>query len=71
MLNKGCTGSSESTLVKMPHCLKSHALTHIMLCFSFVQDQFFYDMKGGGEKRKGGGQDKQNKRQKGERRRFF
>ena len=23
-LNRGCTGSSESTLVKMPHCWKSH-----------------------------------------------
>ena len=25
-LNGGCRGSSESTLVKMPHCWKSHAL---------------------------------------------
>ena len=25
----GCTGSSESTHVKMPHCWKSHALAHI------------------------------------------
>ena len=25
----GCTGSSESTLVKMPHCLKSHVTAHI------------------------------------------
>ena len=25
----GCTGSSESTLVKMPHCLKSHVAAHI------------------------------------------
>ena len=24
-LKGGCTGSSESTLVKMPHCWKSHA----------------------------------------------
>ena len=23
-LKRGCTGSSESTLVKMPHCWKSH-----------------------------------------------
>ena len=28
-LKGGCTGSSESTLVKMPHCLKSHAAAHI------------------------------------------
>ena len=26
----GCTGSSESTLVKMPHCWKSHDTDHIM-----------------------------------------
>ena len=25
-LNGGCRGSSESTLVKMPHCWKSHAM---------------------------------------------
>ena len=24
----GCTGSSESTLVKIPHCLKSHVVAH-------------------------------------------
>ena len=24
-LKRGCTGSSESTLVKLPHCWKSHA----------------------------------------------
>ena len=27
-LKGGCTGSPESTLVKMPHCWKSHALAH-------------------------------------------
>ena len=30
-LKRGCTGSSESTLVKMPHCWKSHALAHLLL----------------------------------------
>ena len=25
----GCTGSSESTLVKMPHCWKSHVTAHM------------------------------------------
>ena len=30
-LKGGCTGSSESTHVKMPHCWKSHALAH--MCF--------------------------------------
>ena len=28
-LNGGCTGSSESTLVKMPHCWKSYAAAQI------------------------------------------
>ena len=28
---RGCTGSSESTLVTMPHCWKSHATAHIPL----------------------------------------
>ena len=28
-LKEGCTGSSESTLVKMPHCWKSHVVAHI------------------------------------------
>ena len=27
-LKGGCTGSSESTLVKMPHCWKSHVMAH-------------------------------------------
>ena len=28
-LKGGCTGSSESTIVKMPHCWKSHVVAHI------------------------------------------
>ena len=28
-LTAGCTGSSESTLVKMPHCWKSHVMAQI------------------------------------------
>ena len=28
----GCTGSSESTRVKMPNCLKSHTAAHFSLC---------------------------------------
>ena len=27
-LKGGCTGSSESTLAKMPHCSKSHVTAH-------------------------------------------
>ena len=33
-LKGGCTGSSESTLVKMPHCWKSHVVAHM----SFMSD---------------------------------
>ena len=29
-LKKGCTGSSESTLVKMSNCRKSHAMAHFV-----------------------------------------
>ena len=29
----GCTGSSESTLVKMPDCWKSHVTAHILLAY--------------------------------------
>ena len=32
----GCTGSSESTLVKMPHCWKSHATAHISFDFDRI-----------------------------------
>ena len=28
-LKGGCTGLSESTLVKMPHCSKSHVAAHL------------------------------------------
>ena len=31
-LKGDCTGSSESTLVKMSNCWKSHALAHIIKC---------------------------------------
>ena len=31
MLNRGCTGSSESTLLEMPHCWKPHVKAHIVL----------------------------------------
>ena len=29
-LNGGCAGSSQSTLVKVPHCRKSHVTAHIV-----------------------------------------
>ena len=34
-LKGGCTGSSESTLVKMPHCWKSHVTVH--RCFDYLK----------------------------------
>ena len=36
-LKGGCTGSSESILVKIPHCWKSHITAH--MC-----DQCFFDL---------------------------
>ena len=30
-LKGGCTGSSESTLAKMPHSWKSHVMAHLLL----------------------------------------
>ena len=27
----GCTGSSESTLIKMPHCWKSHVMAQMLV----------------------------------------
>ena len=32
-LKGGCTGSSESTLVKMPHCWKSYVAAQSCLCY--------------------------------------
>ena len=29
-LKAGCTGSSESTIVKIPHCWKSHVAAHLI-----------------------------------------
>ena len=34
-LKGGCRGSSESTLVKMSNCWKSHALAHIIRAVRF------------------------------------
>ena len=33
-LKESCTGSSESTLVKMPHCWKSHVTAQMLLMLS-------------------------------------
>ena len=34
-LKGGCTGSSESTLVKIPHCWKSHVTAHFIIVVYF------------------------------------
>ena len=34
-LKGGCTGSSESSLAKMPHCWKSNAMAHIVGIMSY------------------------------------
>ena len=45
-LKGGCTGSSESTLVKAPHCWKPHVTAHIHIvgtyCASLVADLFLF-----------------------------
>ena len=35
-LKGGCTCSSESTLVKMPHCWESHATAHFNVVYCMV-----------------------------------
>ena len=45
-LKGGCAGSSESTLVKMPHCWKSHVAAHFvlkMLYAAYIQVHFRID----------------------------
>ena len=48
-LRGGCTGSSESTLVKMPHCWKSHVAAHLfctrlfLSCLPYFETAFVGD----------------------------
>ena len=39
-LTGGCRGSSESTLVKMPHCWKPRVAAHLLLFFNSVTASF-------------------------------
>ena len=39
-LKGGCTGSSESTHVKMPHCWKSHVMAQIVTYFIVIREDF-------------------------------
>ena len=38
-LKEGCRGSSESTLVKMPHCWKSHVMAQSNTVKYVITDQ--------------------------------
>ena len=40
-LKGGCTGSCESTLVKMPHCWKSHATAQLLFTLKTRHFSFF------------------------------
>ena len=44
-LKGGCRGSSESTHVKMPHCLKSHAAAQISLNSTFSNFQYLFETR--------------------------
>ena len=35
-LKGGCIGSSKSTLVKIPHCWKSHVAVHLVMQFRIL-----------------------------------
>ena len=39
-LKGGCTGSSESTLVKMPHCWKSYVAVHMSHAMQNCHEEF-------------------------------
>ena len=40
-LKGGCTGLSESTLVKIPHCWKSHVTAHISITEFLMYENIF------------------------------
>ena len=44
-LKGGCTGSAESTLVKIPHCWKSHAAAHFIIRFPGDADHYKDNIK--------------------------
>ena len=43
-LKGGCTGSSEYTLVKMPHCWKSHVAAHICSIPAQIPNSGLYEI---------------------------
>ena len=44
-LKGGCTGTSECTLVKMPHCWKSHVTAHLSFLFRLQNEKRNLNMK--------------------------
>ena len=45
-LNGDCTGLSESTLIKIPHCWKSHAAAHsVYIFFTKKQDNLSQELQ--------------------------
>ena len=42
-LKGGCTCSSESTLVKLPHCWKSHVAAHLLMNSTMIVDEFYFN----------------------------
>ena len=46
-LKDGCTGSSESTLVKMPHCWKSHITAQMCFKIQYIQSLFMTTNRAG------------------------
>ena len=44
-LKGGCTGSSESTFVKMAHCWKSHATAHLADCLHQMLNEGKYERR--------------------------
>ena len=45
-LKGGCRGSSESTHVKIPHCLKSRVMTHLILIVYAFNVSCSYSVQG-------------------------
>ena len=39
----GCTGSSECSLVKMPHCWKARVTAHLIVVLLNAQDMYDYN----------------------------
>ena len=43
-LTGGCTGLSESTLAKMPHCWKSHVTSQMSLLYHINEIKFLFEL---------------------------